>query len=86
MLWPDGDRRQVYGRMGWESPNREMYSWHYSLTASMQAFWMQYLIHNLISQESKFFFVVAFVSSDRSSCTDDGLLYIRGGGGNFFRF
>ena len=31
--------------------------------------------------------VRSFVSSDRSSCTDDGPLYIRGGGGgNFFRF
>ena len=31
--------------------------------------------------------LLVFVSSDRSSCTDDGPLYIRGGGGgNFFRF
>ena len=31
--------------------------------------------------------LVDFVSSDRSSCTDDGLLYIRGSGSaNFFRF
>ena len=27
-----------------------------------------------------------FVSSDRSSCTDDGLLYIRGSSSHFFRF
>ena len=37
------NRRQVHGGMeggGMEKPNREMYSWHYFLTASMQVCWM----------------------------------------------
>lgn len=33
----------------WRSPNREMYSWHYSLTASMQEFWMGILCFRIMS-------------------------------------
>ena len=37
--------------------------------------WIQYFVHTLVT-----IIFIVIISSDRSSCTDDGLLYIRGGG------